>query len=148
MPDRRHHHVTPDRDPDLSGVALRPVGWVRSTLATRDDAPRQPGEGAPSAWLDLEEASSVGLDGLVVGARLVVLTWLHRAERDVLRVHPRGDDANPERGVFTTRSPDRPNPIGLHEVTVTAIDGRSVQVDALEAIDGTPVLDLKPAPGC
>lgn len=147
MPDRADADRTPGRESDLADVALRPIGWVRSSLATRDDAPKQPDEGAPSAWLDLEQASSAGLEGLRVGDRVIVLTWLHRAERDVLRVHPRGDQANPERGVFTTRSPDRPNPIGLHEVIVTAINGRSVQVDALEAIDGTPVLDLKPAPG-
>lgn len=129
-------------------MRLRPIGWVRSPLVSRADAPKQAHEGAPSAWLDLRADVAAGLEGLAPGDRLVVLTWLHLAARDVVRVHPRGDARTAERGVFTTRSPDRPNPVGLHEVTVVAVDGASVQVDAIEAIDGTPVVDLKPAGGC
>lgn len=107
-------------------------------------APKQAHEGAPQAWLTFDPAVAEGLDGLRVGDHVIVLTWLHRAARDVLEVHPRGDVANPLQGVFSTRSPARPNPIGLHEVQILEIEGPRVRVDALEAIDGTPVLDLKP----
>jgi len=107
-------------------------------------APKQGFEGAPDAWLVLDEGVLDGLDGLRSGAHVIVLTWLDRARRDILRVHPRDDVANPERGVFTTRSADRPNPIGLHEVEVLAIEGERVRVSDLEAVDGTPVLDIKP----
>ena len=107
-------------------------------------APKQGSEGAPDAWLVLEPGVAAGLDGLRPGDDIIVLTWLHRARRDVLRVHPRDDPSNPERGVFTTRSADRPNPIGLHRVEVAAIDGLRVRVRGLEAVDGTPVVDLKP----
>ena len=125
-------------------LALRPIGHVESPLTDPADAPKQGFEGAPDAWLVLDEAVLDGLDGLALGARVIVLTWLDRADREVLRVHPRDDPANPERGVFSTRSADRPNPIGLHEVEVLALDGARVQVRHLEAVDGTPVLDLKP----
>ena len=125
-------------------LPLISIGRVESPLADPAEAPKQGREGAPDAWLVLEEWVLEGLDGLVPGARLVVLTWLDRARRDVLRVHPRDDPRNPERGVFSTRSADRPNPIGLHEVEVVSIDGSRVQVRHLEAVDGTPVLDLKP----
>jgi tRNA-Thr(GGU) m(6)t(6)A37 methyltransferase TsaA len=125
-------------------LPLIPIGRVESPLGDPADAPKQGHEGAPDAWLVLEGSVLEGLDGIVPGARLVVLTWLDRARRDVLRVHPRDDPRNPERGVFSTRSADRPNPIGLHEVEVMSIDGSRVQVRHLEALDGTPVLDLKP----
>ena len=128
-------------DADLS---LVPIGRVESPLTDPADAPKQGPEGAPEAWLVLESGVLDGLDGIEPGARVIVLTWLDRARRDVLRVHPRDDPSNPERGVFSTRSADRPNPIGLHEVEVIWIDGERVRVRPLEAVDGTPVLDLKP----
>jgi tRNA-Thr(GGU) m(6)t(6)A37 methyltransferase TsaA len=123
---------------------VRPVGTVRSPLTDLAAAPKQAHEGAPEAWLVFEPAVVDALDALRVGDEVIVLTWLHRADRDVLRVHPRGDVANPIQGVFSTRSPARPNPIGLHEVQVLAIEGARVRVSALEAVDGTPVLDVKP----
>ena len=129
---------------DDARFELRPVATVRSPLTDLASAPKQEHEGAPQAWLHFDPAVLDALDGLQVGDEVIVLTWLHRSDRDVLRVHPRGDVANPIQGVFTTRSPARPNPIGLHEVRVLAIDGTRVQVSALEAVDGTPVLDIKP----
>jgi tRNA-Thr(GGU) m(6)t(6)A37 methyltransferase TsaA len=125
-------------------LSLRPIGRVESPLTDPAAAPKQGFEGAPDAWLVLDDGVLDGLDGLVPGARVIVLTWLDRARRDILRVHPRDDPANPERGVFTTRSADRPNPIGLHEVEVLAIERNRVRVRDLEAVDGTPVVDLKP----
>jgi tRNA-Thr(GGU) m(6)t(6)A37 methyltransferase TsaA len=122
---------------------LRPIGVVESTLTDPAAAPKQGREGAPEAWLVLDPAVVDGLDGLRPGDEVVVLTWLDRARRDVLRVHPRDDPANPERGVFGTRSADRPNPIGLHPVRIAAIEGPRVLVRDLEAVDGTPVLDIK-----
>jgi tRNA-Thr(GGU) m(6)t(6)A37 methyltransferase TsaA len=127
--------------------ALEPVGLVQSPLTDPADAPRQGFEGAPEAELVLEPDVLDALDGIEPGARVIVLTWLDRARRDVLRVHPRDDPSNPMRGVFSTRSADRPNPIGLHEVEVLAIEGNRVRVSGLEAVDGTPVLDLKPVLG-
>ena len=123
---------------------LNPIAWVQSTLTDLKAAPKQAHEGAPQAWLTFDPAVLDGLDGLRVGDHIVVLTWLHRADRDVLEVHPRDDPANPLQGVFSTRSPARPNPIGMHEVRILEIDGPRVRVDALEAIDGTPVIDVKP----
>jgi tRNA-Thr(GGU) m(6)t(6)A37 methyltransferase TsaA len=123
---------------------LIPIGHVESPLTDPADAPKQGGEGAPDAWLVLEPDVLEALDGTRPGDRVIVLTWLHRARRDVLRVHPRDDARNPLRGVFSTRSADRPNPIGLHEVEVLAIEGERVRVSPLEAVDGTPVLDVKP----
>jgi tRNA-Thr(GGU) m(6)t(6)A37 methyltransferase TsaA len=120
------------------------IGRVESPLTDPAEAPKQGYEGAPDAWLVLEESVLDGLDGIEPGARVIVLTWLDRADRDVLRVHPRDDLSNPERGVFSTRSADRPNPIGLHEVEVVSIEGGRMRVRHLEALDGTPVLDLKP----
>jgi len=122
-----------------------PIGRVESELTDRASAPKQGLEGAPDAWLVFEPTVLDGLDGLAPGAEVIVLTWLHRAERDVLRVHPRDDPANPMRGVFTTRSADRPNPIGLHPVEVVSVEGTRVRVRALEAFDGTPIVDVKPA---
>jgi tRNA-Thr(GGU) m(6)t(6)A37 methyltransferase TsaA len=123
---------------------LNPIGAVESPLTDRASAPRQGDEGAPDAWLVFDAGVVAGLDGLAVGDAVLVLTWLDRARRDVLRVRPRGDPARPECGVFVTRSPDRPNPIGLHRVEVLAIDGHRIRVRHLEALDGTPILDVKP----
>lgn len=125
-------------------MRLRPIATVRSALTDLASAPKQAHEGAPEAWLEFDPAMLDALDGLRVGDEIVVLTWLDRADRDVLRVHPRGDVSNPVQGVFSTRSPARPNPIGLHEVRIIAIDGTRVRVSELEAVDGTPVLDVKP----
>ena len=120
------------------------IGTVESPLVDPAEAPKQGGEGGPEAWLVFEPGVADGLADLAVGDRIIVLTWLDRARRDVLRVHPRDDPANPERGVFNTRSADRPNPIGLHPVEVVAVDGTRVRVRDLEAVDGTPILDVKP----
>jgi tRNA-Thr(GGU) m(6)t(6)A37 methyltransferase TsaA len=125
-------------------LVLQPIGWVESPLAERDQAPLQGDEGAPDAWLVFEPAVSEGLRDLRVGSDVLVITWLDRAGRDVLVVHPRGNLARPATGVFNTRSPDRPNPLGLHRVTILSIDGVRVKVRNLEALDGTPVVDVKP----
>ncbi|SCE91183.1 tRNA (N6-threonylcarbamoyladenosine(37)-N6)-methyltransferase TrmO [Micromonospora mirobrigensis] len=126
------------------GYALRPVGRVESPLTDPELAPRQGDEGAPPAWLVFADPYAPALRDLRPGADVLVLTWLDRARRDVLAVHPRGDRTRPLTGVFATRSPHRPNPIGLHRVRVLAVDGVRVRVADLEALDGTPVLDVKP----
>jgi tRNA-Thr(GGU) m(6)t(6)A37 methyltransferase TsaA len=127
-------------------IDITPIGVVRSTLRDRRDAPRQPFEGAPEATLEIDSAFAPALDRVTPGTELIVVTWLHEADRSVLRVHPMDDERIPLTGVFATRSPDRPNPIGLHRVTVIGTEPpMSVHVDALEAIDGTPILDLKVA---
>ena len=125
-------------------MELVAIGTVESTLMDRAAAPKQGHEGAPDAWLVLDAKLADGLDGIRQGDEILVLTWLDRAERTALRVHPRDDPANPERGVFSTRSADRPNPIGLHRVQVLVIDGPRVRVRNLEALNGTPILDVKP----
>lgn len=127
-----------------ASYVVKPIGVVRSPLADRREAPRQNTEGAPDAWLEIVPGVAEALHGIAVGDELVLLTWLHQASRDVLTVHPRGDRRNPLTGVFATRSPDRPNPIGLHRVRVLEIAGRRMKIGPLEAIDGTPVLDIKP----
>jgi tRNA-Thr(GGU) m(6)t(6)A37 methyltransferase TsaA len=126
---------------------LRPIAWVESELLDRELAPKQGDEGAPDAWLAFDPGMRVAIRDLEVGSKIIVLTWLDRANRDVLAVHPRGDLDNPMRGVFSTRSPDRPNPIGMHPVRILAIDDTRIQVRNLEAIDGTPVVDIKPVLG-
>jgi len=133
--------------PGAGPIEVRPIGRVSSPLTRPADAPRQPDEGAPSAWLELDPGLAPALAGLGVGDRVVVVTWLDRADRSTLAVHPRGDRDRPVLGVFATRSADRPNPVGLHGARVVAVEGTRVQVDHLEALDGTPVLDLKPALG-
>jgi tRNA-Thr(GGU) m(6)t(6)A37 methyltransferase TsaA len=125
-------------------MELVAIGTVESPLTDRDSAPKQGDEGAPEAQLVFEAGMAEGLDGIAAGDELLVLTWLDRARRDVLRVRPRGDLSRREQGVFGTRSPDRPNPIGLHRVTVVAIDGARLRVRDLEALDGTPIVDVKP----
>lgn len=123
---------------------LHPIGRVQSPLTDRASAPKQGDEGAPDAWLVFDEAFATGLRDLAPGIDVLVLTWLDRADRTVLETRPRDDPAAREHGVFSTRSPDRPNPIGLHRVAIVAIDGLRIHVRDLEAIDGTPILDVKP----
>jgi tRNA-Thr(GGU) m(6)t(6)A37 methyltransferase TsaA len=130
----------------VTEYVLRPIGVVRSTLRSPAEAPNQAYEGAPEALLELDPAFAEALHRIEVGDELIVLTWLHLADRDVLQTHPTGDPSIPLTGVFRTRSPDRPNPIGVHRVVVTALEGPTdVRVGALEAIDGTPIVDLKVA---
>ena len=124
--------------------ALRPVGVITSTLKSRKNAPRQGSEGAPDAWLEVRPFASAALHRLSPGDEIIVITWFHYARRDVLQVRPRSDPRNPITGVFATRSPDRPNPLGLHPVVVRAIDGNRLRIGPIEAIDGTPVVDIKP----
>jgi tRNA-Thr(GGU) m(6)t(6)A37 methyltransferase TsaA len=126
-------------------TVLHPIGIVRSPLTEREKAPNQGDEGAPEARIEVTPSVRAGLEGIEAGDDLVVITWLHEARRDVLRTHPRGDTAVSLKGVFATRSPDRPNPLGLHRVTVLEIAGCELRVRPLEAIDGTPVVDIKPA---
>jgi tRNA-Thr(GGU) m(6)t(6)A37 methyltransferase TsaA len=132
---------------DENAIVVRRIGTVMSPLTDPASAPKQGDEGGPDAWLDFFPDAATELDGIAIGDRLIVLTWLDRADRSVLRVHPRGDAALPMRGVFSTRSPDRPNPIGLHEVVVLGVDDARVNVSGLEAVDGTPIIDVKPVLG-
>ncbi len=129
---------------DPSRIALDPIGVVESPLTDPGAAPKQGREGAPDGWLVFDEGVLAGLSDIRSGDELIVLTWLDRACRDVLQVHPRDDPSNPLTGVFSTRSADRPNPIGLHEVEVASVDGTRIRVHHLEALDGTPVIDVKP----
>jgi tRNA-Thr(GGU) m(6)t(6)A37 methyltransferase TsaA len=134
-------------DPSLIDFILNPIGRVASSLTSTAEAPRQGDEGAPDAYLILDSAVQAGLHGTAVGDEVIVLTWLHEADRSILTVHPRGDLSRPEQGVFSTRSASRPNPIGLHRVRVLdMVEGR-LHVSGLEAIDGTPIIDLKPVLG-
>jgi tRNA-Thr(GGU) m(6)t(6)A37 methyltransferase TsaA len=128
------------------GYVVEPIGVVRSPLLRRKDAPRQGSEGAPDAWIIVEPSFADALQGVRSGDELVLVTWLHEADREVLQVHPRDDESRPLTGVFATRSSDRPNPLGLHRVTVHGIDGLELSVGPLEAIDGTPVVDIKSTP--
>ncbi len=123
---------------------LRAIGTIRSSLKERKGAPRQGSEGAPDAWLHVNSSVAKALDGLKAGDEIVVVTWLHKAHRDVLKVHPRALKNRPLMGVFATRSPDRPNPLGLHQVTIRKIVKNKLLVGPIEAIDGTPVVDIKP----
>jgi len=123
---------------------VRPIGVIRSRLKERSKAPKQGSEGAPNAWVEVRPFAVRALDGLVSGDEIIILTWLHRAHRDVLKVHPRSDPKRRLTGVFATRSPDRPNPIGLHQVTVRKISKKRLRVGPIEAVDGTPVIDIKP----
>lgn len=123
---------------------LTPIGRVESPLTDPASAPKQGDEGAPDAWLVFEPAVLEALEGIRAGDEVIVLTWLDRARRDVLQVHPRGDVSRAQQGVFATRSPHRPNPIGLHRVAVVSVDGGRIQVRNLEAVDGTRIVDVKP----
>lgn len=127
-----------------TNYSIEPIGMIRSELKRLEDAPMQGDEGAPEAWLELTPLAAQGLTGIKAGDELIILTWFHLAERDVLQVHPRGDLNRPLTGVFATRSPDRPNPIGLHRVSVLEVGEQKVRVAPLEAIDGTPIVDIKP----
>ena len=129
----------------MPSLTLRTIGVVRSPLTDRADAPKQGPEGGPDAWLEFDEDLLPALRSVEPGDTLMLLTWFDRADRDVLEVRPRGNPDNALTGVFSTRSPDRPNPIGLHPVTVLAVDGARVQVSDLEALDGTPIVDVKSA---
>jgi tRNA-Thr(GGU) m(6)t(6)A37 methyltransferase TsaA len=124
--------------------ALQPIGRIESRITDVEDAPRQGDEGAPDAVIVFDDGVAEAMADLRAGDEILVLTWLHQARRDVQSVHPRGDDHRPVQGVFSTRSPDRPNPIGLHRVRVLSVDGTRVTVSDLEAVDGTPVVDVKP----
>jgi tRNA-Thr(GGU) m(6)t(6)A37 methyltransferase TsaA len=131
--------------PSAPDFSLHPIGFVRSPILLRKHAPKQASEGAPDAWLDLDPAIAEGLTDIAVGQEVILLTWLHQGRRNVLKVHPRGNPQNPLMSVFATRSPDRPNPIGIHRVRVREIaDSIHLRVGPLEVINGTPVLDIKP----
>lgn len=127
---------------------LRPVGVIRSPLKARSEAPKQGHEGAPDAWLEIHSFALDALQGIAPGDELLILTWLHQANRETLKVHPRSNPSRRLTGVFATRSPDRPNPIGLHRVTVRTVERDRVRIGPIEAIDGTPVVDIKPALSC
>jgi tRNA-Thr(GGU) m(6)t(6)A37 methyltransferase TsaA len=141
---RRDQELTGGANLNESRFELTQIGTVESPLTELASAPKQGDEGAPDAWLTFAPMVLEGLEGLHPGDEIIVLTWLHHARRNVLRVHPRGDTSRAQQGVFTTRSPDRPNPIGLHRVEILSIDGTRVQVRNLEAVDGTPIVDVKP----
>jgi tRNA-Thr(GGU) m(6)t(6)A37 methyltransferase TsaA len=123
---------------------LQPIGIIRSDLTSRESAPRQGDEGAPDAWIEINAGIAQALHGLAVGDAIIILTWFHQSDRTILQTRPRNIATNPMTGVFATRSPDRPNPIGLHRVTIRQIDGNRLKVGPIEAIDGTPVIDIKP----
>ncbi len=127
----------------MNDYTIEPIGFVRSALIRLEDAPRQGDEGGPEAWLEINPQFADGLLGVAAGAELMVLTWLHLARRDTLHVHPRGDLSRPLAGVFVTRSPHRPNPVGLHRVTVLEVIENRLRVAPLEAVDGTPIVDVK-----
>jgi tRNA-Thr(GGU) m(6)t(6)A37 methyltransferase TsaA len=123
---------------------LQPIGVVRSSLKKLEDCPLQGSEGAPEAWIEIDDAFAGGLEGITTGKEVILLTWFHEADRKVIRCYPRNNTTAPHVGVFTTRSPDRPNPIGLHQVTITGMTEGKIRVFPLEALDGTPVIDIKP----
>ena len=129
---------------NASEFELRPIGVIHSSLISRRDAPKQGNEGAPDAWLEIYPWAADGVFRIAAGDEIIVITWLHEGRRDTFQVHPRGDARNPLMGVFATRSPDRPNPLGLHQVVVQEIDGARLRIGPMEAIDGTPVVDIKP----
>lgn len=127
----------------MTDYTIKPIGVVRSDLSNRETAPHQGHEGAPDAWLEMNPDIIGGLEGITIGKEIILITWLHMADRTVIRTHPRRDKNIPLTGVFATRSPNRPNPIGLHRVTVLGIIGNKLKVGPLEAIDGTPIVDIK-----
>ena len=129
-------------------LKLRPIGTIRSTIKERKGAPKQGSEGAPDAWLEVKSFAAQGFEGISKGDELFVVTWLHQGRRDVLQVHPRSDPRHALTGVFATRSPDRPNPLGLHRVTVQKVGKKRLRIGPIEVIDGTPVVDVKPVLSC
>jgi tRNA-Thr(GGU) m(6)t(6)A37 methyltransferase TsaA len=143
-PSSRRGRIIGGVDVNQPRFEVTPIGRVESPLTDPASAPKQGDEGAPDAWLAFEPGVLKALDGIRVGDEVIVLTWLDRARRDVLRVHPRGDVSRAQQGVFSTRSPHRPNPIGLHRVEIASIDGARVRVRNLEALDRTPIVDVKP----
>jgi len=143
-PKQRTRQRMGTRGQGRSRAQLRPIGIIRSSIKKRSEAPKQGSEGGPDAWLEVSPLVAQGLDGLAAGDDIIVVTWLHQARRDVLKVHPRSDRHRPLTGVFATRSPDRPNPLGLHPVTVREVAKNRLRIGPIEAIDGTPVVDIKP----
>ena len=143
-PKQRTRQGKGTRGQRTSRAQLRPIGIIRSSIKKRSEAPKQGSEGAPDAWLEVSPLVAEGLDGLAAGDDVIVVTWLHQARRDVLKVHPRSERHRPLTGVFATRSPDRPNPLGLHAVTVREVAKNRLRIGPIEAIDGTPVVDIKP----
>ncbi len=127
-----------------TSYTIEPIGVLHSELTNREAAPHQGNEGAPDAWLEVNATIAEGLEGIAAGNEIILITWLHKARRDMLTVHPRGDKNRPRTGVFSTRSPDRPNPLGLHRVRVLEVTGNKLRVGPIEAIDETPVIDIKP----
>jgi len=144
MPGKKPNAAKPTRRVRRAPATLRPVGVIHSALQSRHNAPRQGGEGAPDAWLEVHRFAAPCLDGLKAGDEVIVITWLHQGLRDVMKVRPRSDPQRRLTGVFATRSPDRPNPLGLHRVTVRQVKGNRLRIGPIEAIDGTPVVDIKP----
>ena len=134
------------RSSNSIALKLRPIGVIRSALKSRREAPKQGSEGAPDAVLEVHRFAAKAVEGLAAGDELIVITWLHQADREVLKVHPRSDPRRALTGVFATRSPDRPNPVGLHRVTLRAVEKNRLRIGPIEAIDGTPVVDIKPLP--
>lgn len=142
---RREREAMLDSENSINQYLLQPIGYVRSTLKRLEDCQKQNWEGAPDAWVEIDPAFAECLEGITPGSEVILITWLHKARRNVLKVHPRGNPENPLRGVFATRSPDRPNPLGLHRVEVSEVEGKGrFRVRALEVLDGTPVIDIKP----
>lgn len=129
---------------DASDFVFHPIGFIRSSITDRHQAPKQGSEGAPDVWLEIADTFTSALDGLSVGDEIIVITWFHLANRDTMKVHPRSDPQRRLTGVFATRSPDRPNPLGLHTVTIKEILSNKLRIGPMEAIDGTPVVDIKP----
>ena len=140
----KRHEYFPYRDMKMKDYSLEPIGFIRSKIKKRKDAPSFYTKGAPNAVLEVKSKYTEGLSQMKVGDEIIIITWLHRAYRDVLKVHPRGDTTRPLTGVFLTRSPDRPNPLGLHRAKILAINANNVSIGPIEAIDGTPVVDIKP----
>jgi tRNA-Thr(GGU) m(6)t(6)A37 methyltransferase TsaA len=138
--------ISVSKGPDMSktNYTIEPIGVIHSELASREAAPHQGYAGAPDAWLEVNSTVAEGLEGTLTGDEIILITWFHKAHRDILKLHPRRDKNRPLTGVFATRSPDRPNPLGLHRVTVLEIAGNRLKVGPIEALDGTPVVDIKP----